>query len=153
MTSTPEDAELLSVTDATAAIEQTIKRLRQAALFNNEFVLRDSEECTHFATTLQTLLSALKSRLLSPAPQNASNTDDLCAALLSASPATETVAREELAREIYTVQAKVLGEHPQWDEVKAAAASQPWQKKSLDFVYDTADALRSEFNITRKEQP
>lgn len=83
MTSTPEDAELLSATDATAAIEQTIKRLRQAAMFNNEFVLRDSEECAHFAGSLQTLLDALKSRLLSPAM--ASPTNEELAALIDPS--------------------------------------------------------------------
>lgn len=141
MTSTPEEAELLKLCERMVAA-----RLYHPAVENHL-------ELNGWVRTTQVLATELKSRLLSPAPQNASNTDDLCAALLSASPATETATREELAREIYTVQAKVLGEHPQWDEVKAAAASQPWQKKSLDFVYDTADALRSEFNITRKEQP
>lgn len=51
--------------------------------------------------------------------------------------------REELAREIFTAQSKALDQQPSWDEIKAAAASQPWQKKSLAFIYDTADALLS----------
>jgi hypothetical protein len=53
----------------------------------------------------------------------------------------QAVTREEWAEIIYDAMSASLDEKITWEQVQEAAKRQPWQAKSVQFIYDIVDAV------------